>query len=129
MAFFEWSDSFSVKHEEMDSQHKTLVGYVNEFYEACEEQQSYQDLLKLFDNIVGYTGFHFKAEEELMEQNNFPDLRTHKIIHEQLVERVVDYRSRLEKEEPYIAEQIRNFLKMWLSSHIKGIDMKYSTYV
>ena len=129
MPFIEWTDEFSVHEEKMDQQHKMLFAYINKFYEKIEKGASQRELIPVFDKIVSYTDFHFKDEEELLKKNNFPDYQVHKAIHKTLIAEVLSFRSRLRNEEPNVEQEIKQFLKLWLSAHIKGIDTKYSKFV
>lgn len=125
MAFFDWSDDFSVSNKRMDDQHQTLIGYVNEFYEQAEGG-SLEGCKKVFEKIVKFTTYHFDDEEKLMEAHNYSGLARHKMIHEQLVDRVTELGGKLAANDERSPTEIKLFLKNWLSAHIKGIDMKYS---
>lgn len=125
MTFIEWSDGYSVKNAKMDEQHQMLFQYVNEFYEASENGKPHGELIIIFDKIIEYTHYHFQDEETIMAEANFPNLETHKAVHAQLVERVMDYKNRLQTENG-VATEIKFFLKNWLTMHIAINDKEYS---
>lgn len=129
MAFFEWSEDYSVKNDKMDEQHKNLIKMVNQFYELVENQDEQKQVLQCFNKIVDYTSYHFQEEEKLMLESDFPGARHHINIHKQLVERVLNLKKELESGSLEARNQTKFFLKNWLTSHIKGIDKKYSTYL
>lgn len=129
MSFFEWSDELSVNHQNMDNQHQTLIRYVNEFYDLVARDATQAELITCFDRIVDFTSFHFAAEEAVMEENKFPGIRQHKLIHESLVKRVMELKQSLLNEEDNVRNDIKFFLKNWLTSHIKGIDKKYAEHI
>lgn len=129
MSFFQWSDELSVNHQNMDNQHQTLIRYVNEFYDLVSSNAELAELIRCFDRIVEFTSFHFEAEEVVMEENNFPGIRQHKLIHQSLVKRVMELKQSLLNEEDNVRNDIKFFLKNWLTSHIKGIDKKYAEHI
>ena len=50
---------------------------------------------------------------------------THKIIHQQLLKQVQDYVADFKKTGA-LTDAFFKFLAVWLTSHIRGIDTKYS---
>ncbi|MCP5151974.1 MAG: hemerythrin family protein [Ectothiorhodospiraceae bacterium] len=130
MPVIKWSDEFSVRHADMDRQHQQLFDYVNEFYDCHDRGGDNRTLLGIFDKVVKYAGSHFADEEALMERAGFEGVRRHKIIHQQLVKRVLELRAELVAgANPKIGVEIRQFLKHWLTAHIKGVDMNYAECV
>jgi hemerythrin len=129
MAFIDWTPDYSVDGGTMDEQHKMLFNYVNQYYDALQASDNDNSAkLKALDEVINYTVFHFQDEEKLMESKDFPGIGAHKLIHRQLVEKVIGLRADL-AEGKNVANDIKFFLKSWLSAHIKGIDKKYSSYV
>jgi len=129
MSFIEWTQDFCVSHDEMDKQHQMLFDYVNEYYTALEEGASNDVLVVSYQNIINYTDFHFKDEERLLFESNYSDYEIHKRIHETLVDSAVAFMVRLKEKEQGVEHEIKHFLKIWLTAHIKGIDKKYSDCV
>lgn len=121
MSKFLWQDDLTVGVQEMDNQHKELIGYINEL---VDELESDGDILTKFDKMAEFVVKHFNEEEALMEANQFEGLGPHKLIHKQLLTRVGDFRELIVNKE-LESEKLIAFLKMWLTSHIKGIDTKY----
>jgi hemerythrin len=126
--FFSWSDAFSVHNKKMDSEHKQLINYVNGFYTAAEGGV-HSDCMNAFNEIVKFTTYHFKDEEQLMEAANYPLFSRHKMIHQQLISQVTELGKKLAASKPGVTDEIKVFLKTWLTAHIKGIDMQYSEYL
>ncbi len=129
MPFIEWTKDFSVHEELMDKQHQLLFDYINEFCDAIDEEVSREVLVASFQKIVAYTNFHFKDEEKMLKECNYPDYAVHKMIHESLLSEVMVFKGKIENGEPNVENEVKQFLKLWLSAHIKGIDTKYSKFV
>ena len=115
----------------MDEHHKILFSYVNEFHDAASKNASENELKEILDKIVDYTSFHFQEEEILMEKVNFPGLKSHKRMHDLLLEEVLNLKNELERDEKEddIIPRIVYFLKGWLTSHVGFVDNKYSSYL
>lgn len=122
---FEWSDDLSVGVHEMDDQHKELIIKINKLVVDLSEDspKAYQD----FKDLAGFVVQHFKDEEEFMAKIEYPGLDTHKVIHTQLLEKVGEFEGDI-KTGSVDKFKLITFLKMWLRSHIMGIDMKYGEH-
>jgi len=128
MQHFTWDDSFSVENQKMDRQHKQLFEYINEFYDAVDFKD-HSKCIDAFDKVISFTTYHFRDEELLMEQKEYPQIEQHKRVHQELVEKVTELADKLQNNEPGIGLEIKLFLKKWLTSHIMGVDMQYSSYL
>ena len=122
---FEWEDRYNLNVMTMDSEHKVLIKKMNHLSAACKESDP--NLKEIFDDFAKYVEKHFLSEEEYMQSIGFPDLNSHKLIHQNLLEKVGTFKSQLESSGS-LDDEFFKFLKFWLSSHICGIDMKYSKF-
>ena len=52
MVFFPWKDEYSVGIKKFDEQHKNLVGFLNELYEAMNNGRGKDILGKVLSNLV-----------------------------------------------------------------------------
>lgn len=124
MPKFEWEDKLSVGVKEMDDQHKIIIQKINALVDAMDSK----DFLKIrtaFDSLATFTVKHFKEEEEMMEKSKFEGIATHKIIHQQLLSQVGEFDKQV-SDKTLVPAKLEGFLRVWLTSHIMGIDKKYS---
>lgn len=129
MSFVEWSHDLEVGSNEMDAQHQRLVAIINQYHDAVEKKAPRAELITIFGKVAEYAVYHFRDEEALMEQHKFPALARHRAIHRQLVDRVTEMMAALKQGKPGIEQEIKYFLKTWLTAHIKGIDRQYTPFV
>ncbi|EQC47521.1 bacteriohemerythrin [Bacteriovorax sp. Seq25_V] len=127
MAEFNWDNSLSVGVIEMDNQHKVLIDFINKLVDQIGSGDN-AVILQKFDELSGYVVKHFEEEEALMDKFEFSGVTTHKLIHKQLLERVGEFRDKIVANSLDGDELVR-FLKVWLTSHIKGIDIKYGNEI
>lgn len=124
--FFKWSDSeLGLGVREMDREHQELVQRMNALYEAVQNKEGLSHLKTLVQALADYTVKHFADEEAHMEKMGFSGLATHKIMHKQLLQQFGQYVDEFKKTGT-ISERFFSFLRVWLTSHIRGIDMKYA---
>jgi len=129
MAFFEWKDSYQTGIAKIDGQHRKLVDYLNELYDAMQAGKGKEALDDVFQGLLNYTKTHFAAEEGLMKLYRYPDYETHKDVHDKLAAHVQTLYQQFQAGTISSPIQITNFLKDWLSKHILGTDQKYAPFL
>jgi len=129
MAFFAWSDGYSVGIRDIDEQHKKLVTLVNQLYEAMQGGKASDVLGTILGELIRYTKYHFSAEEKLMETHAYPELAAHKQEHMDLTEKVIELENKFKAGKVTISLEVGKFLKEWLLRHIQGTDKKYGPYL
>ncbi len=121
---FEWRDEYMLRVQEMDEEHKILVGFINKFIDTLNEDILSETKLA-FQNMCEYTIKHFADEEAFMASMNYQEIDAHKRIHTRLLAQMGSYGEQLERGE-LNEQKLVAFLKNWLVSHIMGVDMKYA---
>ncbi|MCP3850939.1 MAG: hemerythrin family protein [Gammaproteobacteria bacterium] len=126
--FIEWSEELSVGIEEIDEQHKVLVGLINRMHVAIEEKHGSDVVISILSELADYTKIHFAVEESLMSILEYPGYQEHKDIHDELLEHVVELQKKVVSGKLSISFELMHFLKSWLSKHILEEDMKYTGF-
>lgn len=124
MKLMEWSDKLDVGVSSMNNQHQYLLDLMNKLYEGNNNGDDFDSLLPLLISLKEFTIQHFQEEEIYMESINYSGLASHKLIHQQLLNKLNEQESEILEKRAFPASFF-NFLKVWLSAHIQGIDMKY----
>lgn len=128
MAFLEWDDSYSVGIHCIDEQHTALFDMMNQFYDNINIESNKNNIAKLIANMRGYTLMHFVDEEDYMVEFEYPELESHRLEHEFFLSKVANLEERLNKGDLILSFEITNFIKEWLTNHIKDTDQKYSDF-
>jgi len=126
--FVEWSDELSVGIEEIDEQHKVLVGLINEMHDAIHDRHGSEAVQGVLTQLADYTRIHFAVEESLMRILNYPGYEEHKAQHEELVGHMVELQEKVAAGKTAIGFELMHFLKVWLTKHIMDDDKQYSAH-
>ena len=130
MALIEWSNTLSVKIPSIDQQHKKLVGMLNQLHESIAKDNSKDVLIQVFDGLALYTVEHFAYEEKLFMEFGYEDTDKHIKEHHDLLQQVIDLKTKMENEQGFMLDiEVMEFLKKWLTNHIKGSDYDYSSFL
>ena len=125
---FQWSDSFSIGLQEVDEQHKVLVGLLNELHEAIVKRHGSQAARDVLNRLAEYTRTHFTVEESLMRLLNYPEFQQHKQMHEDLLHQVIELQHKLDTGQAAITFELLHFLKVWLTKHINESDKRFGAF-
>jgi hemerythrin len=126
--FFEWNAAkFALEIPRIDDEHLQIVGAMNELHLLHADKQSKARIAPAFRNLKNVTVAHFRFEEEYMQKIGYPDLVKHRNVHQHLLDRLesfwLDFQLKGE-----LTDELFMFLKMWLKSHICGIDTQYAKH-
>ena len=124
MTLFYWNKSFEVGVPAIDSQHRGLVDLINALAGAITEGRKLPDVQLLFRQLMDYAAVHFSDEEKLITICTLPEAEKerHRKEHRGFIERVRELVQRPDLLQAEVAEQVLEFLTIWLISHIMGLD-------
>lgn len=125
MSFFAWTDAYDVGVERMNAAHRVLIDLMNRLHDLHMRQATNATMAPVFAELAAYTVRHFHDEEAHMASIGYPRLKSHALIHQDLLKQLGSHQQRFEAGEP-LGVQFFSFLKLWLSAHIKSIDRQYS---
>jgi hemerythrin-like metal-binding protein len=117
-----WSNALMVGHPTIDRDHQKLVDLLNRLYEAMQSGKGTKVCDQVLSELIAYTKSHFATEEQLMAASQYPKFREHKAMHTQLVNDVMDFKSRLDGGSTTLSVSLFKFLKDWLANHILASD-------
>ena len=113
MSKFNWRDEYSVGNEQIDAQHEHLFKLANKVFLAEDKHTLKHCLVELFR----YIRKHFKDEEKLMSQLNYPDYEHHVQLHNDIVLRLTKIDDDF-KTEKFSITELTTLMNDWLLKHI-----------
>ncbi len=129
MALIEWNDNLATGVAKFDGQHKQLIVMINELHAAMGAGKGKEAMGKILTGLVNYTVTHFNDEEALMTKAGYPLLAAHKLEHKAFTTKALDLQSKFNSGNVFITVEVMNFLRDWLTNHIKGTDQKYGPFL
>lgn len=129
MPLLVWDAKYSVGVTAMDAQHTVLFEILNQLYDAMTARQDRAVLGDLLTRLSNFAHQHFAEEEQMMAAAQYPELEPHRVLHRDLLEKVEDFKLRLNRKELTISLHLLNFLRDWLTRHIQQVDHNYSAWM
>jgi hemerythrin len=122
MHYILWTSLYETNVQEIDNQHKKLVALINTLFDSIAVKDRQAILNQTFTELVNYTIYHFKFEEDLMLKSGYKGYQNHKKEHSIFVEKINRYMDKLEITDNKVLLNVINFLKNWLLNHILVVD-------
>ncbi len=129
MAIFIWDDSYKTGIESIDIQHKKLVDLLNQLDESLNIGGDTRVVIKLLDELVEYTKYHFREEEKFMQSHQYHDksFQEHQLVHQQFSEKIRNAQKACHANPDKVTDELLDFLVQWLINHILLTDKKMVT--
>jgi len=124
--FVEWQPDFSVGNDELDEQHKKLLGLCK-MAVSCMADESPEGTLLFHDilnELSGYVRTHFRTEEALMKACGYPLLAQHQREHDKYHDRLTELLVKAGRGD-INRDGLHHYLSNWWSNHILGSDKQY----
>ncbi len=124
---FDWKDKYLIKVDEVDFQHQYFLSEINKiniFYTEGYRNVKISDILQ---EIINYAVFHFKSEENLMIEHEYPGLELHKKEHEDLYNKLLVHSVNIDGQEENL-EDLYEFLVDWFVEHTTKEDQEFGKF-
>lgn len=128
---FHWSENLAIGHRVIDEQHRELIDRFRFLLEACKAGKGKERVAELFGFLDSYVVTHFRAEEKLMDEHDYPGLVEHKSQHAWLVGKVTELKGVLLADGPSfnLVVEANQTLLNWIVEHIRNTDVRLARYL
>lgn len=125
------NDSMLIGVPQIDNQHRTLLEAMNNFTEACNQGKGRKQIEETMNFVVSYTKEHFRDEERIQEEADYPGITKHKWIHSQIIMKVDELVREFRQTGPTIVlvGKLNATLVDWVINHIKTEDRKIGEHI
>ena len=134
----EWNKKLLIGNEMIDQQHRSIfdlaqaladeVGRcdIEDWGKTCARDFDREDaLVDAVYALSDYVIEHFEDEESLMSEEEYPGLAAHRIMHNEIGERVLGYTARFMVGGEVPPDRISQFIAEWLKHHILEEDLRF----
>lgn len=129
MNTLEWTTALSVGVEEIDDQHQRLISIINRLIEARDGAPGSEDMFAILKDLVDYSDYHFRTEDDYMMENQYPLFLSHRKEHLAYIKKMGVLVSSLENKDPNLPEEMLAYLIKWWRDHITQSDLRYARYI
>lgn len=110
----------------LDEQHRAIIATVNSLYFFIQSGHGLDGLKPTLNILILYMAFHFKTEEMVLIEHEYPEVGEYKAIGNAVITdlKEVSLEATLNREPNLLLQ----FLKSWWPTHINGEHGKFKTY-
>jgi hemerythrin-like metal-binding protein len=129
MALLQWNEKFSVGVKSIDEQHKVLIETLNELHHAIMKSEPRSSTRSLAASLLAYARNHYVAEEQMLANTDYPELKQHQALHRELLQMLQGYLASFERGDAAINVDFLYVLRGWLTNHIQNVDGGYRAWL
>ena len=129
MSLIIWNDSLITGIDMIDAQHKILINKVNKLQSCIQNENSFDNLSILLDELLEYSIYHFEMEEELFNDSKYSEKHSHLKEHDTFSSYIKGFLDIKNRDNILEAKNLLKYLNNWIVYHIKEVDMKYVPFL
>lgn len=123
-----WREEYNVGHSEIDEEHKLFLKTIQKIEDAFVAKVENEYLGRLFEELHKYAQFHFISEENIMIDNDYPNMEEHRAEHIALMNKLgtilIAFDPRLVD-----SRKLVDFLVDWFKGHTAHSDQKLAHFL
>lgn len=124
-----WKKEFESGEPRIDEQHKALFQYANQIKDMSLLGKDIEKETQMFEKIIQHVLVHFRSEEEILREINYPDLEEHQRIHEGLVEEIARVRKAFGDGTLGVADVFTFLTDVVIAEHLFHEDVKFFDFI
>lgn len=129
MTFFKWKDSFNIGVAEIDRQHREFFEYFNQLHGLNPTEKNAPIKDDVVAKLKSYAEMHFVYEENLLKIIGYTEMDSQIKEHKFFMSRVLELEDEQVTGNVEGLNNVLDFLKDWLLSHVLESDRKYAPFV
>jgi len=124
-----WDSVLSVGVDEIDEDHRKLIGIFNILNQSITQGESREYLAATLEELINCTVWHFSHEERLMLKHRYQAFEEHKAEHQELIQSAKELQQEILQSNQAFADEHLQFLERWLTEHILTSDGRLGSFL
>ncbi|WP_437181901.1 bacteriohemerythrin [Rhodoplanes serenus] len=128
-----WKDHYAIDDGVIDDDHRFLIAALSMIIDQIRKKIPVCALLRNISHVRGVAELHFKREEKLQKQSNYPCHRKHCEEHREIIRKldeIVNQLADLPGDREYSdPDEVKSFLYRWILAHITESDQRMKPYL
>jgi hemerythrin len=129
MTLLEWRDEFCIGIEEVDHEHRELIGLINALHAELGAERPSARVEGFLGEILASVSAHFALEEKVMRARRYAALVEHKADHERLLDELRDLMDEQAKGAVLDEAAFSARLAEWFSLHFRTQDARLHKFL
>ena len=125
MTLLQWREEFRVGIEEVDFEHRELIGLINATHAQAGAGASPESLDRALGDIHSAISAHFALEEKVMRGRRYDAVDEHKADHERLLDDIRDIMDEVARHGVFDEAAFGQRLADWFGVHFRTHDARF----
>jgi hemerythrin-like metal-binding protein len=126
----QWNEEMSVGVDALDIDHQGIFWILRDLRIKIDADGSAVDIGNTLIALQDYTDYHFRREELLMEEYEYPERVYHASVHRAFAQKIREILINMANDaECYSPRDLYLFVSKWLKDHILGMDQGYEQWI
>lgn len=125
----EWKKEWESNNKIIDAQHREILDMGNQLINLCIEATSQKEIEKQLDSLLKHVSNHFKAEEAILKQVNYPGYSHHAEIHYKLLNKAMKIKELYHSGEVMPSAFYSFLMDDVIANHLEEEDTKFFGYL
>jgi hemerythrin-like metal-binding protein len=133
MPYLSWNASLELGHEQIDREHKGMVGQINRLFDAvfteCQRLATEHGsssrsacIAAAVATLRSVAAEHFRSEEALMAASDYPAMKHHAEQHAELLEQLASIEEHFNSRRTDSLPHAVRFIREWFEFHVDTYD-------
>ncbi len=123
-----WNERNNTGISIIDEQHRGIISTINSLHYFIQNGHEHDIIKPTLIMLSQYTNIHFRTEEVLMKDANYPNIEEHISHHKKLLAKTNTLIYTFNKNNSD-SNSLLKFLREWWIGHINTEDMKYKPFL
>jgi hemerythrin-like metal-binding protein len=124
VTLLDWRDEYRIGVPDVDHEHRTLIGLINELHASLGTDRSIERVDAFLGEIYARISAHFALEERQMQASGYAQFAPHKADHERLLDDLRDIMDEVAARDVLDDETLSARLSAWFSEHFRTHDAR-----
>ena len=129
MTLLQWQENFRVGIEEVDHEHRELIGLINSLHAALGGERAGERVEAFLGEIFADIAAHFALEERVMRERRYDALAEHKADHERLLDDLRDIMDAQADGALLDDADLSARLSAWFGEHFQTHDARFHRHL
>ncbi len=131
MEKWQWNSRLETGIKLIDEHHRELFERIDQLEIAIYNGSATHELKGILEYLKSYIIEHLEAEEKLLRDCNYPDIKRHFEQHEKFRKLISEMSANYKKKggDNYLALDVDKQLREWWENHIIKMDLAYVPFV
>jgi hemerythrin-like metal-binding protein len=125
MTLLQWQDNFNIGIEEVDHEHRELIGLINTLHESLATDRSAGRVEAFLGEVLADISAHFALEEKVMLARHYDAYASHKADHERLLDDLRDMMDQQAAGAAFDDRALGHRLSEWFGGHFRTHDARF----